>query len=339
MLTNYHLCAIMHILNMPSHIYPGLKNMEYDGLINRGEATAARNSRDRFVMHHTLGYELEILRSAAPSIPRAQHIVVDPYVNSDVLPSKCENELYKYGFDTNYDGLYELISPVAGHPVALSVATRGVIRAGWLPERTRGVITAHISVGTRVPIYERPDLEAQAIRILRATELVGGSVPGRLLRPLVTNGHHKMYWNRIGRLGVYTPYTSNPNAWLGGNNRIEFRSLRYTSHAQFEATLQTIYYLTRGLLAPESRPGNTIYGDFDKWFQNYCATHGLPEATADIDDRNIGPYLGPYVQHFSLQRHTTLSDKVRTTVTRLKNHFDGGVSTPTTLTTSNAPSA
>lgn len=319
--------------------------MEADNLIGSEQLEHAARAEGVGTPDHTIGYELEVFEAAAARIIQTKKL--SRYMHR--IPGECAREIGKYAYRASSDGVYEIISPAAQHPESLIVGTQGLIATRWLPQQAAGIVTAHISIGTTESVPGHSDTHNRLISMLRAIDLTGGSSPERLTAKETSFG-----WYYCGHLGVVasegiasrTTRLRNKTAWQGSNNRVELRSLEYRNSRQLASTITAAYYLSRGLLAEPGSIAAEIYMDFESWFDNYCADNKLVNtARMDNDEtyliggKAFESYIESYADHFSVVPFTNLEDKVRTTVTRLKNHFEGGISTPTTLTTSNAPSA
>ncbi len=309
-----------------------LPSFEQAGNITSGEHAAAILAENSGTAAHTIGYEMEVLSSAAPDVPN----IGPDYKDKDrkTVLERCRLDLATFGYGVDDDGVYELQSPVATHPQSLATTTLGVVRRGWLPNESTGLVTAHVSIGT-AESRRMLNLREQAfIDILRAVELLRGSTPERLLSPVtkaqrVYSDRADYSWNCKGTLGVMlAPDAANydPN-WQGGNHRVEFRTLGYYSTSQFSKILDGVYYLTRGLLAPLMSPPSIIATDYHNWLQDYFDAHKLPAATKTVreDDREntagLESYLRPYADHMATREHQILKVRTRASVLALQEEF------------------
>ncbi len=270
---------------------------------------------------HTIGYELEVLRSAGLDIPKAQGF-------SDDIQESCRNEVSLYEFGVTEDGLYEIQSPYAQHPLSLAIATRGLIRTGWLPENTSGTITGHASIGTEVSGTAVRREELRLIHSLRIVELLGASSPGRLMSPLdgATNNDAKKRWNCKGTAGVMAASLADGKSWwVGTNTRVEFRTLQYRNLEQWGTTLDTLYLLSRAQLTEPGNAAANIYNDFYNWTQEYFESHRLPLFHYFIDLENVDEfrnYLKPYALHLKDGNRSALIERASSALLHLREEFN-----------------
>lgn len=280
---------------------------------------------------HTIGYEVEVLPSARDDIPNI--IGIEPGDVHEV----CEHSLEPYYYTVGLDGLYELRSPAAMHAHTLAVATRGLARFGWLPERgTKGLVTSHVSVGTSAEINEQNAVSTlrELIIILRAVEAFGGTTPSRLNAPLKKYSENSGLldvdhsWNQKGDFGVNIMPRDGigwgGTEWAGDNNRIEFRTFGYYNPKQFGAMLNAVYYLTKGMFTDDEH-AHRIYDEYYYWLSEYNYRHELPEV--DVEDGSSDPevfdtYFTPYVQHLANSDLTQLRTKTAQTIRDLREEFD-----------------
>lgn len=304
--------------------------MERSGLVDPAEAAMATAADERGDEGHTIGYELEVLaRSAAIKLPKVREAVeggVEPH-------EAVAEELETYAYGVVKDGEYELQSPPAAHPLPLATATRGLVTSGWLPvTAAEGAISTHISIGTDNPRlhFRNMGLHSRIVNLLRSVDLAGGASPERLIAPAAEaeaaddNFTDDYSWNQRGLLGVsLIGASANPDSdWHGENRRIEFRSGEYRSPEQFQALLERLYFLTRGLLG-EERAGRAAYERFEQWFRDYQVEHGLPylvevvppyDTPLKIDSYNrtedMRGYMEPYAEHLATQDMSEVTERV-----------------------------
>ncbi|MFO0971563.1 MAG: hypothetical protein U0520_04445 [Candidatus Saccharimonadales bacterium] len=308
-----------------------LQTLERDGFILPAEGALARRSLELGINDHTIGYELEVLPSAAGGLGALQCGWFDNGALW-ILWKNCVAEMLEYGFGVDDDGLYELQSPASTHPKALEIATRGIVRTGWLPGVVRrGAVTAHVSVGiadrTPLPFSYQQDLT----RLLRTVELAGRATTAqRLAYPLkkaeVDHDACVRYgWNYGGLVGVSTSHRSvRSNSWEGDNQRIEFRTLGYYSPSQLGRVLDTMYYLTRGLFSFEGTPARKVYDELDQWLKQYFLDKRLPEVEQVFDEyeslESLTSYLRPFIVHMRKNR-SELRGRVNECVDNLREEF------------------
>ncbi len=311
-------------------IGPTLQRLESAAYLSPAELRLATKAESSGTPTHTIGYEIEVLPSALPDIGWVQ-------ANLGTLPAR--DRLYKpgsrsygatgqeyirlnahrvltpYGYGVVKDGgVYELQSPPAQHPDALSIATSGVSRAGWLPDGTRGRVTAHVSIGT---VASKDDVIERApglVDTLRMVEQLGMTTPGRLMQPIHTADRwddtlYSTYsWNSKGTVGVkidIDPVNSDTTRWNQPTRRVEFRTLGFYKPEQFQVALTGLYYLTRAAFAPPATPAATEHAKLQDWFNGYQERHQLP-TTEDVPDiydhpsRDFKKYMLPYAQHLRI---------------------------------------
>lgn len=312
-----------------------LERLRDDGLITSSEAEEAILAAGDTDQDHTIGYELEVLPTAADETPRVERLkVADEDTYRESMFDALRQELSPYGYGIAAEGEYELKSPPANHPLPLAVATRGLVRAGWLPETADGMVTAHVSIGYPRDGADRKSTKDRMVDVLRAVELSGGSTPGRLNAPVrITRERRKLdfspSWNRYGFLGIAERYGPR---WQSQQRRAEFRTLRYTSSDQFGAAMEHIYFLTKGLLSAEGSDARLIYDEFADWFGDYRREHSLPEAGSipgsDESSRHVmdagvlDAYMRPYVDHLGRGDTAEIRDRVAETTGSLAEAFD-----------------
>jgi hypothetical protein len=293
---------------------------------------------------HTIGFELEVLPSAAKETPKCAEYKEKYWSEfrlcAEDLDPEIDDDEHNYAFAIEEDGVYEISSPPSFSPEALAIAVRGLVRSGWLPERAKGVVTAHVSVGTTESVEPGSTNERRMIRLLRCVELAGGSTPGRLYAPIKAaripegfrEGDTEVSWNQKGFLGLkygVDEGCSGSDLWIGEANRVELRTLRYQNVKQFGTTLETVYYLTGALLSSDSHIASA-YDEFEEWYKGYCGENGL----ADLSELGCAPrkiardlslftkYLKPYVDHFSSDKISGFQAKVAETVKDVKSLCD-----------------
>ncbi|MEK7599988.1 MAG: hypothetical protein AAB462_03055 [Patescibacteria group bacterium] len=243
----------------------------------------------------------------------------------------CKNSLKKLGFGTDTDGLYEIISPAAQHPLALSVAARGIIRAGLLPDRSEREVTTHVSIGTLNKTIDSKETRIRLINLLRAVELAGGSTADRLVKDPRNSYIGGSGWNYKGQAGIEVdlrPQSEHGGCqWQGQDtSRVEFRSLAYSNIEQFGQTLDAVYFLSRGLLCEEGEAAE-IYAGFEKWFDDYREQNGLgniePYALNRVRfKRTLRTYIEPFAEHIERGDLTGVKQQTAETVDAIKEAFD-----------------
>jgi len=278
-----------------------LDRIHADGHITDAEHADARAAHLAAPWSTTIGYELEVFPSAAPDIPRGKELHDNPYsINgSPVAP---------YGYVVGDDAYYELSSPHSRHPYALEVATRGLVRAGFLPDDSDGWVGAHVSIGH--PILYPTRLQDSFIRMLRMVELSGGTNAMRLSAPIrQAEAKSRLFsncsWAVKGSLGVYA--LGQPefpgrkqDSKTTCKSRFELRSLAYDNPDQFGITLDLIYMLSRGVLAGKHTKAYSIWRDIEEWmlFESDLPDHSSKRVWARASSQNNGfaSYLMPYVE-------------------------------------------
>jgi hypothetical protein len=309
-----------------------IKRFESDGFIESEMVDVVRQAEVSGTYRHTIGYELELLPSAGSETPR----LVDEEIEGKEIKYEAFKALYKYDYEVASDGVYELLSPPSRHPTTLALATRGIIRTGWLPETPNGVVTAHVSIGSSKDI-RGPDQQNRLINLLRAVEMADGTTPGRLYSPIrqakamgPNVDADNFSWAIRGIAGVMKDIRLDDEDWRGRNNRIEFRTIRYQSPDQFGTTLEALYFLTRGLLSGQKRPAHAIYAQFEEWFKKYQQAYGLPDiadCSLALDDKRVSiealsEYLVPYIYHLGNENRSALKSQVGQTVGQLAAAFN-----------------
>lgn len=279
-----------------------LQRLAKDQLISATENQEALVAQRTGSAAFTIGYELEVQRSAVDDIPRLRE-----EENLAAVELTAAETLEAYRFRVEGDGVYEVISPPARHPYPLAVATRGIVKSGWLPEQTGGLITTHVSIGAAAKYSpEQCDTE-RLIKLLRLLELMGGSSSRRLLRPLAIAeqknlDHTRNSWNQRGYAGV-SVNNNLSTYWQGNNERIELRTFRYAKVSQHAATLALTYYLTRALIAPPTHTAKGLYVGLEAHFLEYLEGSKLPTAVPSRDDLNtrdgFTAYFLPFADHLS----------------------------------------
>lgn len=304
---------------MKLNVERSLDDLYHNGFISSDELGDAMRAQGYGSEYHTIGYEVEALPSAQADIAKVRDITTDVKLRSHRM---AEYELNQYDYGVGSDGLYELQSPPADHPLALIVATRGLARMGWLPgdNGTNGRVTSHVSIGTPVDVsnlvksssdYGIDFLQDTAL-LLRNIEMIGGTTASRLAGPLrqanINRSPTAQYsWNQKGEYGFLAdsipPFRSFDDLWVGTNDRIEFRTLSYYNPHQFSTMLNAVYYLTRGFLDINEPGANDVYLDHNEWMKNYCEDNDLPidiympAGGENVYTDELVEYLEPYVQH------------------------------------------
>lgn len=303
-----------------------LHRLEAEQLVDASDIELAQAAMRSGVADHTIGYELEVLSSAASQTPELEDR------GKKGAFAAAADAMQEFGYGVCNDGMYEAKSPAAEHPLPLAVATRGLVRAGWLPELATGVVTAHVSVGSSALREKDTEHQQYLVQMLRAVELAGGTTVGRLMAPVTAARRMKeknarFSWNVRGRLGINTGRRV-LEQWEGYNSRAELRTLRYIHPAQFADTLDKVYYLSRGLFSHPKTAASDIYGDFADWFSDYRQTHGLPDediasvpAHGTVAVGRLERYLKPYAEHMADHDRRELIGRTRETVSELREEF------------------
>lgn len=306
-----------------------LAEFEANKFITSEEVDSSLTAIDAGTETHTIGYEVEVLESAREDVPN----IPDDEADIDTQ-ERCEDALKPYGYHVGYDGIYELSSPAANHPHALVIATRGLVRSGWLPDGTRGMVTSHVSIGTAEPMLGVEANQERLITMLRAIEQLRGTTPNRLMSPFnYVNGRDldtSYYaWDQKGQLGVNIDDDTSYSSWEGRNNRIEFRTFGYYDPDQFGTVLDNTYYLSRGLLSRNNTSAADIYEDYEEWLRTYFDDADLPSVPTDaldnfarIHDKDLFRwYMEPYADHLAHGNKEPLRFKTRLAVLALREEF------------------
>lgn len=301
-------------------------------LLSDQERALAHAAQDAGTPEHTLGYEVEVLSSAADDVPKLN------------LPFLEHREAETLGYGVGTDGIYELQSPPANHPIALALATYAMTRAGWLPNGTAGRITAHVSIGTPHIITDYPQESIFApgnagyrehltrfVTMIRAVELLGHTTVSRLIAPIRRAkdpesddyGHTLMAWNDKGWGGVKIYWNAELGQEWGNSNRVELRTFGFYSPEQFSKLLTTIYFLSRGLTSGPNSEARVIYGDYEQWLRDYLEDHRLPAFTVNNINtrREFASYIEPYVEHLASSDRSVLIAQTNATVDALTETF------------------
>lgn len=316
-----------------------LNTLEAERLITDEEALVAYSAEELGAPDHTIGCEFELMAGAIETTPKlipAKKFKYTP--DRRFMIAECRNSLAELGFGTDNDGLYEIKTPAAQHPVSLSVATRGLIRAGFLPDQSGCEVTTHISVGTQNRSIESQETKVRLINLLRLVEMSGGSTVDRLVRDPKNSYIGTGGWNYKGRAGIETD--AYPQAdecrWEGNfNGRVEFRSLAYVDMKQFEQTLDSVFFLSRALLS-ENEQASDIYAQFEAWFEDYRKQNYLSEVHVDKlhkirFEKGLSHYIEPFAEHMEKADLTDLKAKTAETVDAVKAAFDApAIELPTT---------
>jgi hypothetical protein len=237
----------------------------------------------------------------------------------------------RYKFHQNEAiALYETQSPISRHALPLIIATRGLARSGVLPNHAGDRdVTAHVNIGTTTELVDGSSTHHRLIRMLRVVELLGGSNKTRLTIALEQPSELDQKWHTRGTAGVNL-HVSNKTQWVGKNNRAELRSLFYKNPDQFGRTLETIYYLSRGLLSTDGL-ANQVYDYFDSWLVNFLRWNNLEDIGGEnydninhrvCDEAYIANYIGPFAQHLETADKTELIEETTDTIERLKQVFN-----------------
>lgn len=216
--------------------------------------TSTRESLTAGVYDHlgcpefTIGSEIEITLSSFRDIK-----------NAPVPTGSLMSTLKKHGFHYGNEELYEIISAPFRHPRSLLLAHAALIEEGILPTSTNGDAPQHVSIGAPEVenAYRSHHTILDLITILRITEQMGASTSSRLLSATESWdkwGRFKpsLTWGARGIAGVSVDLPPDPkySKWVGSNFRIEYRTPAYKSQEQQGQTFDTLYFLTRAVLAP-----------------------------------------------------------------------------------------
>lgn len=324
------------------------RQMSSRGLLLPQEFDLAVNAHYTGSPEFTIGNEAEVMPTAIDRTPLLAGM--DPDLTSDEhfydkpVVAACLSLLNDLGYAYNgYDGVYEIKSPVAQHPTSLAIATRGLVRAGLLPEQAAELdVTVHTSIGSSVPIQDGSATHYRLVRMLRAVEALGASDEPRLMGELKNELGDEYNWYKRGLAGVNLVVRHEADRdgqttwWEGNNNRVEFRSLSYKNPGQSDRSLELIYTLSRGLLSKDAAVAK-VYAEYDAWLQNYQRRHGLTDISDPSnqelckipDEKAQRPrrasllrlYLKPYAEHVKTADKTELTQKTDETVGRLQELF------------------
>jgi hypothetical protein len=313
-------------------IYETIQSLEDERHITPEECAAALRAEESGDDGHTIGYELEVLYSAAKQLPIVSHDKIEAQI-------VCDANVARYGFRARAEAHYELQSPPARHPLPLAIATRGLANAGWLPYRNHGVVNAHVSIGTErvVDKYDQSD-QTRLITLLRSVEQLGTTTANRLLLPVRQSVKEEVAfthsligsWASKGSAGVDVTHPDETikrsENWHGDSTRIEFRTLGYYSPEQFGRTLDMVYYLTRGLFAKPGSALQDIYTEFEGQLDQYFNDHGLTtleeEWLYEVDVvYDLDKYMQPYAEHLLNADKSVLRAFVHSAVEDLKEEL------------------
>jgi hypothetical protein len=303
-------------------IASSLVMLESDNLITSKEYALASLAEDAGYDGHTIGYEVEVLGSAREDIPNIRP--------GDSAQTAFRNAaaVKRYSYGVSPEGQYELQSPAARHPLALQIATRGIVRAGWLPDRTKGVVTAHVSIGTAESQAHLEHNSIRLVNLLRTVELLGNTTPSRLLAPTRPHpdGSSRLssYWNCRGTAGL--SFTESQKLWEGKNNRVEFRTLGFYSPGQFGGVLDSVYFLSQALLAPRETPLGAEYAGLETDTEEYFSENKLPAVEPELLDRPdeealLAEYIAPYAAHLATADRSAFKARVLATVENIKEEL------------------
>lgn len=287
-------------------IYP----MQRDSLLTPEEGDLARKAQLAGNHSHTIGFELEVLESAA------RQLLPTP-LNVMQARLRCEDTIERYHFGVFSEGVYEIASPYAKHPTPLRIATHGLVRAGVLPAESAGMVNAHVSVGSYLDAADMSTLPRFAT-LLRVVEQLDGTTANRLMLPVKKAREQgasdiselEATWACKGTAGVKISHKlddyQQPN-WQAMTDRIELRTLGYYSPQQFGQTMDIIYTLSRGLTADPGTPERKRYDWFEAEVESYFDDHALPHSDR-LMGRGVGTvkHLADYMQPFAdHHRHTS----------------------------------
>ncbi len=305
--------------------------MRAGDFIEPSEAGAARASIEALTSPLTIGYELEVMPPAIETTPalKALRSVGVPQTNYRQILMDCVENLEELDFKNDAgDALYEVVSPPTNSPLALEVATQGLIRAGLLPkEATEVEITAHASLGIPNQIPQFSTDHYRAIRMLRMVDMLGGSTKNRLINTCEFPEFDASYiWHLRGIAGVST-VIQNRTKWLGDNNRLEFRSLAYLNSTQFGETLERLYFLGTALFG-QNKLAQSVYIDLDDWFKKFQRANGLPDASSsskyvcpETSFKRFGAYIRPYAEFIEKGDVSELRQKTDAIIAWVKEQF------------------
>lgn len=189
------------------------------------------------------------------------------------------------GYGYGRDECYEITSPVATHPRSLQIALNGLYHHRLCPQEAFGTVTQHVSIGTDAFSNPTQAPIQPLIQALRATELVGGTSPSRLLTPFEIDFDsedilHDTSWNSKGLYGIHVTSSQTMRDWLGSGSRVEFRTLQYRNREIFSETTDALYYLSRGIFS-KAAAVHDLWDEFDTWFMNYCSDNDLTIVAVD----------------------------------------------------------
>lgn len=309
-------------------------NLFRDGFLTQSDLLTLVREETAGTSSHTLGCELEVPYATGSEVPKAAPLLpqdaVDPlqamYIG-DKAQRVCAAEVADYGFTVADDELFELQSPPAKSPAALSIALRGLVKCGWLPETPQGMVTAHVSIGTTS--NEALHSKERFIRMLRLVELAGATSADRLLEPARLafadgNDNPLRSWNRRGLAGVDIGSDDAEEVrWEGTNKRVEFRTPQYRGVVAFGDVLSAIHYLSRGLVEATDSHAGLRYQELELWFREYQAAHMLPEPTPDMSmsARALYAYMYPYANHLENNNLAELRTRTVRAVNDLREEF------------------
>ncbi|HEY5442168.1 MAG TPA: hypothetical protein VIJ68_01370 [Candidatus Saccharimonadales bacterium] len=309
-----------------------LRKLGSDGFITPHEAAVAAQAQELGDPSFTLGYELEVMPWAIDRMPALKSLRGRETTYGTQPVFDCVAQLFRLGYTADLqDGLYETQSPASQHPLALAIATKGLVRAGVLPSRAAETdVSAHVNIGMSTDVRTGSIRHHRLIRMLRAVELTGGASPERLTRgteeTITTSSEVSQKWHSRGVAGV--SFTANRNSqWPIDRARVELRSLSYRDPSQFGHTLEKIYFLGRGLLSGDD--GQAIAKGFDAWFMNYMKENGLRDISSSYanlqsnfkQNEHMAAYITPFARHQESGDTTELAEEMTLTIDRLKEVY------------------
>lgn len=262
----------------------------------------------------TMGYEAEVFQSALCDTvwSDVRYPTDDDWEALLEAASKCGYEV-----DDN-DAIYELKSPYAKHPLALEIATRGVVKSGYLPYRSSGLVGVHANLGIYtedIALYED-----SFIRLLRMVELLRGTTARRLSRPVTlavakgTDIVDDKSWNCSGTLGVALEKGFSDPFPVSSKARVEFRTLGYWDPSQLGTGLELLYYLGHGVTARPGSPLRQVWEELEQWFKERTDLPDHDTHFSSFEDRDqldsISTYLQPYASRIARNKNADIQQKV-----------------------------
>lgn len=315
-----------------------LESFSADGLFSDEDLSLANSLERKGSGDFTIGCEVEITTSSYQDIKPS----------STFHPEQLEALLGKYGFHYGRDELYEVISPPFSHPRSLALAHTCLARLGVIPQETNGSTPMHVSIGAPEvkEVYNDHKKLFDIITILRLTEQLGTTSPGRLLSGVEAWNIDNFFqpnqtWATRGVAGVSSEVPPNPafTKWVGKNYRLEFRTPNFQSLSSQQTAIDSIYYLTRAYLSPRTTIGDIANSTLDFGFEyfNDLGVKQLPEVLTysritNVDDlyeawNSLGKtgfmsYMRPYANHLCKTKGSSeLSTRVQESVRNIQEEL------------------